>query len=463
MESYWALRTRLQEMTSPERAKQMLDRLSPSQRQRLWEGQLSLSEVLHGASPSKPEDGPLDVLVVGSGMAGVVAAQQLVASGLRVLVLEAGSRGGGRAVVDSSLGPALDLGAAWIHCGEENPLTELARGLGLTLVPDPHQVRAFRDGVEETEEFARSLKRIHQAWHEAGAEIDIPLSEVALSIPEDWDEEAVMALSSLSIGVEAPEGSSREYNQTADEVGDFLVLEGLGRVVEAFSHGLRIELERPVERIRWGSEGVEVEAAGKNYRARLLILTPAVGVLSSGSISFDPPLPQAKTEALASVQMGCLDKILLRFDRDVMPGSTPNSVIYSKGRRLAFLVRPFSLDLAIAFVGGQKAASMASVSAEAEIAEAVDEFAAIYGDEVRRALTGAQVTRWCQDPFTRGSYSSAKPGQQAARKELCRPETGLILAGEACHEKWAGTLTGAYLSGLRAASEALEQLGVKRP
>ena len=158
--------------------------------------------------------------------------------------------------------------------------------------------------------------------------------------------------------------------------------------------------------------------------------------------------------------MGCLDKILMSFDSDVTGGTEPNNVVYSKGRRLAFLVRPFSLNLIIAFVGGQKAASMALVSPDMEIAEALDELAHIYGPQVKERLTGAQVTRWCQNPLTRGSYSSAKPGKQAARKELCRPETNLILAGEACHEKWAGTLAGAYLSGMRAAAEALKQLGL---
>ena len=103
-----------------------------------------------------------DYVIVGAGSAGCVLAAKLTENpDISVLVLEAGERPGGRAVVDSSLGPAVDLGAAWIHCGDENPLTELAHRLGLTLVADPHDVRAYRDGVEETADFARSLQRIH--------------------------------------------------------------------------------------------------------------------------------------------------------------------------------------------------------------------------------------------------------------------------------------------------------------
>lgn len=454
-ESYWALRSTLEQTDRLH----LLDDLSPAQRSRLWNGDLSLAELLTPRALGLAPEADIDVLVIGSGMAGVVAAQELVAAGLRVIVLEAGSRTGGRAVTDSSTGHALDLGAAWLHGGEGNPLTEVTRRLGLTLVLDPHRVRAYRDGVEDSEQFARCLERVDRAWVEAGTLADVPLSEVPLPGPDHWNEEATLALSALSIGVEATEGSSRDYSEMMDEIGDYLVLEGLGRVVEAFTHGLDIEKNRPVRRVLWGPGGVEVETgSGHRYRARLLILTPAVGVLSAGTIAFEPPLPESKVNALRSLQMGCLDKIVLRFDGSVLGDTEANTVVYSKGRKMAFLVRPFGLEVAIGFVGGRTAAAMAVMSVEDEVAAALSELAALYGEPVRPALAASQVTRWAQDPLTLGSYSAALPGRQAQRRELCRPEINLILAGEACHDRWAGTLTGAYLSGLQAATEALRQL-----
>jgi monoamine oxidase len=66
------------------------------------------------------------VIVVGAGMAGLVAAYDLREEGYDVTVLEARNRVGGRMFSDRSLGAAVDLGAAWIHGRKRNPLTELA-------------------------------------------------------------------------------------------------------------------------------------------------------------------------------------------------------------------------------------------------------------------------------------------------------------------------------------------------
>ena len=64
-----------------------------------------------------------DVIVVGAGVAGLVAARDVARTGLRVLVLEGRDREGGR-VWTSALG---DLGASWIHgAARHNPIFRLA-------------------------------------------------------------------------------------------------------------------------------------------------------------------------------------------------------------------------------------------------------------------------------------------------------------------------------------------------
>src|SRR5262245_8103246 len=59
---------------------------------------------------------PPKVIVVGAGMAGLMAAQRLKASGFDVIVLEARDRVGGRMNTSTNAtGTVLDLGASWIH------------------------------------------------------------------------------------------------------------------------------------------------------------------------------------------------------------------------------------------------------------------------------------------------------------------------------------------------------------
>ncbi len=82
-----------------------------------------------------------DVLVIGAGISGLAAASLLQQHGLRVVVLEARSRIGGRihTVPMRPHGPSVDLGAAWIHgigsAQAPNPLFALASRAGLGGAP----------------------------------------------------------------------------------------------------------------------------------------------------------------------------------------------------------------------------------------------------------------------------------------------------------------------------------------
>ena len=72
------------------------------------------------------------VVVVGAGMSGLVAARQLVRTGLEVVVVEAADRVGGRMLTrTSSLGSRLDLGGQWIGAGHHR-FADLADDLGAT-------------------------------------------------------------------------------------------------------------------------------------------------------------------------------------------------------------------------------------------------------------------------------------------------------------------------------------------
>ena len=55
------------------------------------------------------------VIVVGAGMAGIMATRTLHEAGYDVIALEARDRIGGRTHTDHSLGLPVDLGGAWIH------------------------------------------------------------------------------------------------------------------------------------------------------------------------------------------------------------------------------------------------------------------------------------------------------------------------------------------------------------
>ena len=90
-------------------------------------GSVVAAGVLAACDTAPRRTGPLPVVVVGAGVAGLAASRLLVEAGVPVRVLEARDRIGGRIETVREQGVTLDLGASWIHGYVGNPLTALAR------------------------------------------------------------------------------------------------------------------------------------------------------------------------------------------------------------------------------------------------------------------------------------------------------------------------------------------------
>src|SRR5215470_1974294 len=74
-----------------------------------------------------PSSGPLDVVIIGAGAAGIAAARRLAAAGRRYLVIEATDHVGGRCMTDTtSFDVPFDRGAHWIYLPDSNPLIKAA-------------------------------------------------------------------------------------------------------------------------------------------------------------------------------------------------------------------------------------------------------------------------------------------------------------------------------------------------
>ncbi|MFV1874261.1 FAD-dependent oxidoreductase [Nioella sp.] len=232
-----------------------------------------------------------DIAVIGAGVAGLRAAQMLADLDYDVTVYEARDRIGGRLWTDHSLGVPLDLGASWIHGVEGNPLVGLAEHAGATLVGTGEEiVFRLRDGAMlDAEEVPDWLEEVILIQHNAGARRD-QINLAAFRAPTDYGgAEAIIA-----------EGYDRLLPELA---GDYVLL--TGHVLQRVTLGGGI-------RLRF--------ADGAEARHDAVVVTVPLGVLQAGRIVFDPPLPDTKQEAIASLGMGVLDKLYLQFDAPFWEG-----------------------------------------------------------------------------------------------------------------------------------------------
>jgi monoamine oxidase len=203
---------------------------------------------------------------------------------------------------------------------------------------------------------------------------------------------------------------------------------------------------------------VRLTTAKGEHAGSHAIVTVPLGVLKAGSIEFVPPLPAAKLAAIERLDMGNLEKVVLRFDAAFWTDLDDPRLFYiarQPGELAAFFdaTKLAGAPAIVCLYGGQSARDVLDARSDAEVAAgALAALGELLGREVPQPLA-VRVTRWWHDPFARGSYSYVPVGASAADMRALGAPVGerLLFAGEATEPTTYATVHAALISGLREA------------
>lgn len=408
-----------------------------------------------------------DVVVVGAGAAGIAAARELLARKRSVVVLEAGGRAGGRAYTDAT---GFDHGAAWLHAAERNPLVPLARTLPVRLLLDSGRRIGFvgghigfAEGRRTTPPERRARAAAARALAAAAARaVGGPDVAVGAIAPRGgrWDATVAHFEGTIISAAEFEHVSLHDWWANALEGSNLVPAIGLGALVARLAEGLPITFGAAVERIDWDGAPVVAGAFG-TLRPRACLVTVSTGVLAAGGIRFSPALPAALGDAVAALPLGQAMKVAIRARWGERLGAAPFTDLERRveardDQPPIWVLWPAGRDHAVGYIGGTQARALESAGPAEAHAFARGELARLIGARrlARTFRPGATVTRWGADPLFRGAYSYAVPGGAGARavlRDAALLDGRLRLAGEACHATLAGTVGGAWESGVAAA------------
>ena len=430
-----------------------------------------------------------DVIVIGAGVAGLTAARLLGEAGLRVLLLEARNRVGGRVwTIHSSEGVPVELGAEFIH-GHPRNIFEAARAANLELCEftGPQWVQV--DGkLQPSGDFFSRTRSVMARMNSRPP--DHSFAQF-LDLCEADDEARLWGLEYVEgfhgavaerISVHSLVRSMRA-EQEVDGDRSFRLTGGYGELLcvmqAALPPAVQLRLNTAVQSVHWSRHQVRIQALSKGANAEFTapraVVTLPLGVLQAphgalGAVSFEPELEEKKS-ALLLLCMGQTIRVSLLFrdrwwERTEAGGHGPGalrdmSFVFSHQEWFpTWWTRATSAPILTGWAASRRGERLSGRPDGFIRDKALESLSAIFAvprSTLEASLQGWYVHDWQSDPYARGSYSYVAVDGENAQSELAASvDDTLFFAGEATNtEGHHGEVHGAIATGERAARQIL--------
>ena len=450
-----------------------------------------------------------EVVVIGGGLAGLMAARTIVRHdcSLRVSLLEADHRLGGRVLSVQSGGRHLDLGAHWVSSSQPHILG-LVRQFNLGLRPQylegrkvmqvgDLKVRSYdsvlpslgswlavlelgwltskldslaskvntKDPVASLTEGQELDSLTLSAWLSLHTRFQAVRDVLAAAVRTTFGvEPSQMSVLFLLTVIKSAGGVSQLFEATEGAAQEFVVKRGAASIVESLYEDIRSEvnvvMKEPVSTVEQDRDGsvFVLTAGGRIFKcSRVVVCIPPC---QQARINWMPCLRPRKQFAVQSCQFGLLIKTVLEYDQPYWRQEGYSGELVSSGSPLSISFDDCQGDrpALVTFTGGREAVLWADKPEKELKAAVVRQLAECLGDWAYD-YTNIRVKTWADQPFIGGSPVAVPGvGSMFLYPALRESHVRVHFAGTETATAWLGYMEGAVQSGVRAGLEVLNHL-----
>ena len=325
-----------------------------------------------------------EVIIVGAGAAGMMAAYRLARNNVKFKLIEAGDDFGGRVKKVSDFADVpFDIGAEWIHT-RPKVLAELLNNPEAAGSIDtvPYNVQDYK------------------SWYDG----------------------------KMSKGNIFQDAISREYKFKRTTWYDFFA----DYIIPVIGTN-NLLLNSPVSEIDYSADRVKIILAdGGIMEADKILITPSVNVLNDGVITFNPPLPESKRTALKEYDLPGGIKGLIEFSEKFYPDYLSAETEFGQVDYFNAVFKKDTDKHIMAILSTEGSEYYTSLGSDNErIAAFLSELDTIFDGKASSTYRKHIFYDWGNTPYIRGTWTHNSVPESVDQEMMIPVDGKLCFAGEA--------------------------------